>query len=145
MVTLTNNSSAQIDNAVISANIPSEIFSLGNLQIAGTPLSGDIVTGVNIGSVPPATTKAITFEGKTQNILASSAKQGTATITASGLTQSDSISIILNSNQPVAAVFGATTTSGFWDFLKKWYMWIVVGLVLIFLFIIIFKRLSSEA
>jgi hypothetical protein len=144
MITVTNNSSAQVDNAVISTNIPGEIFSVGNLQIAGTPVSGDIVSGVNVGSIPQSVTKAITFEGKTQNAIVSSAKQGVATITASGATQSDAVSINFNSNQSVAAVAGASTTSGFWEFLKKWYIWMAVGLVLILLFIVIFKRLSSE-
>ena len=147
MISATNGSSTQIDNVTILANIPNEISSLGNLQLNGVPVSGDIVTGINIGSIAPATTKLITFEGKTQTLSASGAKQAIATSNVSGVAQTDSISLNLNpsaNQKPAAAVSNTTAVSGFMGFLKQWYIWIVVGLVLIFLFIIIFRRLSSN-
>jgi len=144
MATATNNTTSPVDNVIVSANIPGEIFSLGNLKVDGIQISGDIVSGINIGSLPAGTTKPITFEGKTQGSMASAAKQGTISTNASGVIQSDSVSINLNSNQAIASVAGASTDSGFWNFLKKWYMWIISGLVLILLFIVVFKRLSSE-
>ncbi len=144
MVTVTNNSATQADNVMISANIPSEITSLGNLQIAGIPVSGDIVSGINVGSIAPYNTKPVTFEGKTQNFTSTSVKQAMATSNSSGNLQSDSVSINLNPNQATASVSSATQTSGFWEFLKRWYLWILVALVLISLFFIVFRRLSSE-
>jgi len=146
MISATNNSSAQIDNVSVSANIPSEISSLGNLQLNGVPVSGDIVSEINIGSIAPATTKSITFEGKTQTISSPATKQATATSNISGNTQSDSVSINLNlsQNQTTAAVSSAPSTSGFWEFLKRWYLWIFIGVILVFLFIVVFRRLSSN-
>lgn len=144
MISATNNSTTQIDNVNISANIPTEITSLGDLQINGVPVSGDIVAGVYIGSVAPSTTKLVTFEGRTQTISAAATKQATATSSVSGVTQSDSVSINLAPGQVAAAVSGASATSGFWGFLKRWYLWILGILVLIFLFIIVFKRFSSD-
>ena len=47
-------------------------------------------------------------------------------------------------NSSTAAVAG-TTFSKFVDFLKKWYIWIIVFLILTILFVVIFKRLSSNA
>ena len=145
MISLVNNSTAQIDNVNVSANIPAEISSLGNLKLNGTPISGDIVSGVNIGSITPTSTKSITFEGKTQAITASATKQATAIVNMPGTSaQSDSVSINFKPGQTSASASVAPATSGFWDFLKKWYLWILAAVVLAFLFIIVFRRLSSE-
>ncbi|MCX6723539.1 MAG: hypothetical protein NT094_05800 [Candidatus Staskawiczbacteria bacterium] len=156
MIYATNNSTTQIDNVNILANIPREISSLGNLQVNGIPTSGNIISGVNIGSLGPKTTKSIIFEGKTQTLSENATKQATATINISGSTaqtttaKSDSISINLipnqNQNQAAAAVSltPATSESGFMGFFKQWYVWILIGLILIFLFIIVYRRLSSN-
>jgi hypothetical protein len=148
MISATNASTTQIDNVSVSANIPAEIYSLGNLKLDGIAVSGDIVSGINIGSIAPQVTKLITFEGKTQTISAASTKQATATSSVSGVIQSDSVSISLNPSQATnvsAAVSStASSSSGFLAFLKRWYLWIIAGLVLIFLFIIVFRRLSSN-
>ena len=151
MISVVNNSSAQIDNVNVSVNIPSEISSLGNLQINGVAVSGDIVSGINIGSLSQATTKLLTFEGKTQTFSGPATKQATATSNIPGLsaqteaTQSDYLSIEFNLEQAVAGVSSAQSTSDIWTFLKHWYLWILGGLVLVFLFVIVFRRLSSEA
>jgi len=144
MISVVNNSTAQVDNVNISANIPNEISSLGDLKLNGVSVSGDIVSGINIGSIAPAATKSITFEGKTQTLSAGTTKQATATSNALGATQSDSISINLVPTVVPAAVSAAPVTGGFWGFLKKWYLWILGALVLIFLFIVVFKRFSSD-
>jgi len=146
MVPVANNSAAQIDNIIVSANIPGEISSLGNLQVNGVPVSGDIVTGIGIGSLASGSAKTITFEGKTQTILAQATKQATATISVLGATQSDSLSVNLIPGQVAAASVSSTeSATGFLAFLKRWYLWILVGLVLIFLFVVVFRRLSSNA
>jgi len=152
MVDAMNNSTTQIDNVNVSVNIPTEISSLGNLQLNGVLISGDIVSGINIGSVAPMSTKSITFEGKTQTLSNQETKQASATTNVSGAVQSDSISINFTATQPtptapaqVAAAVSSTPSSpGFMDFLKRWYLWILAGLVLIFLFVAVFKRFSSE-
>ena len=146
-ISAVNNSANQINNVNVSANIPNEISSLGNLKVDGTAVSGDIVSGISIGSLAPASSKSITFEGKTQTIPTNASKQANTTISASGNTQSDSVTINLNpgqSSQATASVSNAAEKSGFWEFVKRWYLWILVGLVLIFLFVVVFKRLSSN-
>lgn len=145
MISVANSSTAQIDNVIVSANIPTEISSLGNLQINGVPFSGDVISGINIGSVAPTTTKSITFEGKTATISGVATTQAVATSNISGITQSDSVSISFNPAQAAAAVSNTQATSGFGGFLSRWYIWILVALVIIFLFIVVFRRLSSDA
>jgi hypothetical protein len=146
MISAANNGSLEINNVNISASIPGEVYSLGNLKVDDVQVSGDIVSGINIGTLPSMATKLITFEGRTQTFSEQATKQATATINVSGATQSDSISINLNPSQAAgASISSASQTSDFWQFIKRWYLWILVGLVLIFLFIVVFRRLSSNA
>lgn len=145
MISVVNNSKDQIDNVNISANIPTEISSLGNLQLNGVAISGDIVSGINIGSLVSESSKSITFEGRTQTISATATKPATATSNVAGTIQSDSISISLTPEQAAtAAVSAAPATAGFWGFLKRWYLWILGAVVLVFLFVVVFKRLSTD-
>lgn len=150
MISVVNNSAVQIENVNVAANIPSEITSLGNLQINGVLVSGDIISGVNIGALSPGNAKSITFEGKSGAIASQITKQAMATVSAAEYSpQSDSVSLILSTVQAGSGIAPASVVSspatGFWDFIKKWYLWILVGLVLIFLFIIVFRRLSNNS
>ena len=141
LAVIKNNSNAPADNVSVSANIPNEISLIGNFKIDDASANGDIVSGINISSIPANGTKTITFEGKTQGFTSSGDKQATINISAGGAIQSDTLTISLNPNQP-AAVFSASAGSGFIEFLKRWYLWILVAIVMIFLFIVIFRRLS---
>jgi len=146
MVSVSNNSSSQFDNVSVFANIPAEIYSLGNLQIDNISVSGDIISGINIGSVAPSTVKTLTFEGKTQNILTVSNQLATATSNVSGVIKTDTISLAFSPEKSaVASVSYAPATSSLSDFFARWYVWIIGGIVLVILFIIIFKRFSSDS
>lgn len=151
MISVVNTSTVQIDNVNISIEKPEEISSIENLQLDGTQFSGDIVSGINVGSIIASSIKLITFEGKTRAISSTSLQQLTAKSSASGNTQSDSIHVNFNvasvdtTVDAAAAASQAPATSGFMEFLKRWYMWILAFLVLISLFMIVFKRFSSEA
>jgi hypothetical protein len=46
-----------------------------------------------------------------------------------------------DTENPAAAGLGFSSAK---EFLKRWYLWILIGLVLIFLFIVIFRRFSSN-
>lgn len=150
LVAISNNSDVEVSNISVKANIPSEIGLLGNLKINDIATSGDIVSGVDIGSLPSKSSKTITFEGKTQAFTSQGEQQATITITAIGAQQSDTLTINFNPNQPVdaaAAVSASQTSSsgGFVGFLKRWYIWILIGIALAILFIIVFRRLSKES
>ncbi len=143
LISVSNNSANQISNITVSTNIPAEISSLGNVQADKVAVSGDIVTGINIGSLAPNTTKLVTFEGRAGTISQNSTKQAIATTSVDGKTQTDSVSLTISTSQSQASVSG-NTSSGFLAFLKRWYLWILAGVVLIILFIIIFRRLSTN-
>jgi hypothetical protein len=144
MISIVNNTNAPIDNINVSANIPGQITTLGNLKIDGVPVSGDIISGISVGTITQGASKSITFEGKTQGFSSQATVQANAAAIVNGVNQLDSLSINFNPSQVTASVSSAKNASPFMDFLKRWYLWILVGLVLIFLFIVIFKRLSSN-
>jgi len=146
MIAVNNNSDAAADNVNISVNIPAEISLLGNLKINDVSVAGDIASGINLGSVPPKTSKSVTFEGKTQAFSAQEQKQATTTISAGGTNQSDFVDLNFNPSQSaVAGVSSTEDNSGFMNFLKRWYLWILAAIVLVFLFIIVFRRFSTSA
>ena len=142
IISVVNNSNNQIDDVNVSANIPSEVSFIGNAKINDVPASGDVVSGINLGSIANGSSKVLTFEGKVQNFTAESSKQATATVSVSGVTQSDNFTINFVPGQ-AAAVSQASGGSWFVEFLKKWYLWILVAIVLVFLFFVVFRRLSS--
>lgn len=147
LLNVINNSGSQADNVSVSANIPSEIYSLGNLKINDTPASGDIVSGISLGAVAANSSRAITFEGRIQNIQADSQKQATANVNVNGTTQSDSFDIRFKAGQGSADANGVVSEAGssypLADFLKRWYVWILAGVVIVFLFIVVYRRVSS--
>ncbi|OGZ91507.1 MAG: hypothetical protein A2599_03510 [Candidatus Staskawiczbacteria bacterium RIFOXYD1_FULL_39_28] len=144
-ISVTNNSDSEISNANISANIPGQITTLGNLQINGVSVSGDINTGIAVGYLSSGTTKTIKFEGKTQTFSAQATAQANSIVNVNGTIQSDELSINFNPSYATASVSSPKNSAGIWEFLKRWYLWILVGLVLVFLFVVVFRRLSSNA
>lgn len=145
MIAVNNNSDVAVDNVNISVNIPAEISLLGNLKINDVSIAGDIASGINLGSVPPKTSKSVTFEGKAQAFSAQEQKQATATISAGGSNQSDFVDLNFNPSQSASASVSSTAdNSGIMNFLKRWYLWILSAIVLVFLFIIVFRRFSTS-
>jgi hypothetical protein len=143
LVNVINNSNTEVDSVNLSANIPSEISSIGNLKVNDISVSGDIVAGIDIGSIGAGSSKVITFEGKTQGINTAGTKEAIATVSINGVTQSDSFTLNLIAGQ-VAAVSKTSSSSWLTEFLKRWYLWILVAIVLIFLFVVVFRRVSSN-
>ncbi|MEK7562702.1 MAG: hypothetical protein AAB509_03420, partial [Patescibacteria group bacterium] len=144
LIIVKNNSTTPVDNIIVSANIPSEVSLLGNLKIDDVPVVGDIVSGVNISSLSAGGSKTITFEGKTQTFTATGDKQAIITVSAGGTTQTDSVTISLVAGQTAGVSTSSVVSSGFMEFLKRWYLWILMAFVFIFLFVVIFRRLSTN-
>lgn len=145
LVNVSNSSNIQVDNVNISASMPGEITLLGNLKVNDVLTDGDIISGVNIGLLAAGITKAITFEGKTGTFDANLQKQAIVTVNSGGASQTDTIMINFNpSQQQTAAVSSASEDSSFVKFLKRWYLWILIAVALAFLFIVVFRRFSTN-
>jgi len=145
LVVVTNNGTDKVDDIIVSADIPSEIVSLGNVKIDAVPVSRDIVSGVNVGSLEPSDVKTINFEGKTQAFTTEGTKQAVIFATASDKTEKDFIDISFSPDQSASASVSGAATNDIWEFVKRWYLWILIGVVLVFLFIVVFRRLSTNA
>lgn len=146
LVVLKNTSTADINNIIVSAVIPQEVALLGNLKIDDVQTQGDIVSGIVIPSLPQNSAKSITFDGKTQAFSATGEKQATVNvIVPDSQTQFDSLTLNLNPSIQPAEISKTPVANPFVEFLKKWYLWIIVAAVLIALFVIIFRRLSTES
>jgi len=141
MISINSNSDQQINSVFISANIPAKVTSLGNLKVDNIPLSKDIVAGIDVGPLMPRLTKNITFEGKTQSFSDFSKEQAVTMVNFDGQSKSDSIAMNIDPNYAKASV--SQSSSKFTDFVKKWYLWIIGLLVFIFLFFIVFRRVSQ--
>lgn len=149
LIIVKNISTAPLDGVAVRAEIPSEIVNVAELKVDGASFNGNVTAGINIGSVLPNTSKLITFTGKsimpiTQGLM----KQITAIATSDVFAGIDSVAINFQPTvagaSTAASIASPAESSSFVKFLKRWYIWILIAIVLIFLFIVIFRRISSN-
>lgn len=55
---------AQVDNVTVRDVLPPQMKFKGNLKVDNNAVAGDIIAGLNIGSISPGQTKTITFEAE---------------------------------------------------------------------------------
>ena len=143
-----NTSTASINDVILRADIPAEIVSISEVKIDGMASNGNITSGIDIGSFPPNTSKLVIFTGKTLSPITQAITKQIIGIASSGvLSSSDSLTINFQPNiasASTASLESSTESSLFVEFFKRWYIWILIGIVLIFLFFVIFRRLSSN-
>jgi len=144
LMTVENNSQENIQSVKVSADIPLEIASLGNLKVNDVSVSGDIVAGIDVGPLASGVLKRVTFEGKSGVITTAATKQVNAKVEFNGISQPDILSVNFSTATVAGALTEAKSSSWIVTFLKRWYLWILGLLVLIFLFVVIFRRLSSN-
>lgn len=144
LIIIKNTSATSINDVTVRADIPVEIVGTSELKIDGKAFNGNITSGINLGNFSSNVSKTIVFEGKTQSpITQVSAKQIIGIASSGALSSSDSL--VINFQPTVAgAATASLESSSFAEFFKRWYIWILIALVLIFLFIVIFRRLSSS-
>jgi len=138
-----NDTSGNLQNVNLKIELPGEIAYTGNLRSDGEQISGDIIAGVSIGSISAGASKTITFEGKVQSGTVSGNKEVKATASADNISNSDTFNVSFSSEGGgTAAVSGPF--AWIMNFFKRWYLWLLIGIVMIFLFVVVFRRLSSE-
>ena len=141
LIIFKNISSTPADNTTLQANVTNGITYAGNLKIDNTTSAGNIISGVNIGQLSAQTSKVVSFSGTVQSQNQQTI-QASSNVYSGNMHDSDYVTVnVLASSNATASVSG----SGFVNFVKKWYLWLIVIIVLIALFIIIFRRLSTNA
>ncbi len=157
LLAVKNTSSSQIDNATVSVDAISNITYSSNIKINETISAGNLVSGVNLGSIAANTSKAILFSGNIQPNNNSQTLNIVGRVAGQNLSNSDTLTINITpqsaavqsslASKSTAAVSSTPATNGstFSDFAKKWYIWVLAIIILIALFVVIFRRLSRES
>ena len=140
LVTVKNISDATAENVSFKIDTAQNI-NAENIKIDNSEATGNIYSGINLGSMDKGTSKIISFNGV---INSQDEKNGIkVTVTANSGDASDSDLIALNISKSSIAT-ASLIDSPFMSFVKQWYLWVIGIIVLISLFVIIFRRLSSN-
>lgn len=142
LITVKNTSTQLVENVSVNADFAGNINYGNDLKIDESATGGDITAGIALGTIAPQTAKAITFSGTVQS-LASQAFQVTSRVNANNATDSDFLTMTVGSTG-TAAVSESDSGNAIWEFIKRWYIWIIILIVLAILFVIIFRRLSDS-
>lgn len=158
LITVKNISNSPIDNVVVSANITDAVAYTGNLKIDDLGSGDNISSGIHLGTMPPNTSKAISFTGFVQAQNNQSGIIITGTVGANSMSDSDSFVLNIDAaktdqnaqfqqttpEQPNATASVSSGNSFVNNFLKRWYLWVAILAILVTLFVVIFRKLSKE-
>lgn len=144
LMVVKNISGAPMQSVIVMADLTQSIAYTGNLKIDGLASAGSVTQGIDLGAFPAEATKSIYFTATVQTANTQMI-QVVARATANGASDSDMFTVNAGSTA-VASVSDSSnsTSSPFLDFIKKWYLWIIIVIVLIAIFVIIFRRLSTN-
>lgn len=139
-----NNSDYSVKDVSLKINFAGSISYDGGLSIDGVDSAGDLISGLNIGTIPSKIKKKIIFYGIIDSELSEKKLNVSAIVSSDGNQDSDDLSILIGD---VSNKDGFITIISFLsviDFIKKRYIWIIIGIGLIVLFFLIFRKLSPE-
>lgn len=141
LITVKNYSNESVDDVLVKVDIGNNIAYANDLKIDNVSSDKNIISGINLGKLPSDISKVITFAG----LVDAKDYQGVATVkgNVSAKDMSDSDFLTINIEKPGIAT-AALGESPAIEFIKKWYIFAIIAVVLIILFIIIFRRLSSN-
>ncbi len=148
LMVVKNTSDKSMDNTLVKVELPDTIKYDGNLKIDTIGSLENIVSGINLGSIAKGVSKMVSFSGVVSNEATQTDAKITVTITSGKITDSDSLMVNVESAQVASennnSNIAGLTSSFIAKFLKGWFIWGLLLLILIFLFIIIFRKLSSN-
>lgn len=144
LIIVKNLSNQEVKDVLVKADIPTEISTISDAKIDGVVSSENITSGIDLGNLSANYSKIITFSAKAEDLITEPQVKQIMGIASSGsLSGSDSLAVNFK-----GTIAGASTasleSSSFTKFLKRWYLWILIAIVLIFVFIVIFRRLSTN-
>jgi len=149
LLTVKNTSNLPMDNISVKVDITKNIRYTNNLKIDDVASDKNIVSGINLATIPQNTSKALSFTGVFQS--QNTTKEGLkiiGTVTADNISDSDFFTISSNPTAQVQNKINPNTAAignySIFNSVKKWYFWIIITIILIILFIVIFKRISSK-
>ena len=129
---------------MVRADITDQVEYTGNLEIDNAALNANIINGIDLGALSEKTSKVISFTGTVKKDAQKSALQITASATSGTTADSDIAFINVGGPQVKNNFAAALGSSPLVQFLKRSWFWIIVTIILIGLFIVIFRRLSTN-
>ncbi len=143
LVVVKNISNASIDNVTVKVDGDTAIAYDQTIKVDNIPSTGNMVLGINLGTVPAGISKEIAFSGSIKAETLVGSVKVTSTVSYQNITNTDSVTVSLlgQVKNNFAAALGS---SAFITFFKKWWLWILATLILIGLFFVIYRRISSE-
>lgn len=143
VVVVKNISNSPIENVMVKVDGDTAIAYDQDIKIDNIPSTGNMVSGINLGTLPAGISKEVVFSGviKPETLVGSVKVNSTVNYQNISNTDSVTVSLLGQVKNNFAASLGS---SAFMTFIKKWWLWILAALVLIILFFVIYRRISSD-
>ena len=141
-----NKSAQSMENASLKIVFSEEISFGGALSIDSIESAGDIISGITIGTIPNGITKKISFYGNIKKDIPDGETKITATVSSGNIYNEDSAIVKIGKIPETKSGFiAALENTSVANFVIKKYPWFITGAILVILFSVIYKKLSSEA
>jgi len=150
LIIVKNTSDKSLDNTSVKVDLTNNLKYDGNLKIDNIGSSENVVSGINIGNISKGISKTISFSVLVSADGITGTAKVTGNITSGKVTDSDSLTLSADSSQVATSNsnnnINTASLSGslISNLVKGWYIWGILLLILIFLFIAIFRKLSSN-
>ncbi len=112
-IQITASSGSSMSNVILTDILPAKITYRGNLKIDGVSSSGDIVSGLNLGTLYSGQSKTVTFEAQAASVndfnFGTTTLTNTATISSGSITNSDTATVSVLKRGVAGAVTGIST------------------------------------
>lgn len=146
LITVKNVSNLPVNNVLVRTDIGDSVEYMDNLKINDSPSIGNIIYGIDLGIIYPNILKTVSFNGliKAEDIQNKKSVKITSVINYGNMYNTDFLTVNIEPGQnKVNIAPAALTSSSITNLSKKWYFWMIIA-VLVFLFVIIFRKLSSR-
>lgn len=139
-----NKSDFPAKDVLLKIDLGERIAYSGELKIDDVESAGDVISGLNLGTIPSKVKKKILFSGSIKSEVSEKEIKISAGVSSEKIQNYDFLTMttgtVSEKNNFMASLSGFSAI----DFVKKRYFWFIGGAILLFLFFIIFKKLSSE-
>ena len=112
-IQITANSGSTASSVILTDTLPAKIIYRGNLRIDGVSSSGDIVSGLNLGTLYSGQSKTVTFEAQVASVndfnFGTTTLTNTATVSSGSTTNSDTATVSVLKRGVAGAVTGIST------------------------------------
>ncbi len=112
-IQITATGGSSVSNVILTDTLPAKIIYRGNLKIDGVSSSGDIISGLNLGTLYSGQSKTVTFEAQAASVndfnFGTTTLTNTATVSSGSTTNSDTATVSVLKRGVAGAVTGIST------------------------------------